>query len=157
MTQTTPPLKEFLDTLALIPDRQERIELLMSVADRFESVPDSVASRPFPEECRAPHCESEAFVFTEPLENGRFKYHFAVENPQGISAMATAVILDEAFSNQDPREVLAVSADVIYDIFGRELSMGKGMGLMGMIQLLQSQTKQRLAKQPGATEARTPS
>jgi len=157
MTQTTPPLKEFLDTLALIPDRQERIELLMSVADRFESVPDSVARRPFPEQCRVPHCESEAFVFTEPVEGGRFRYHFAVENPQGISAMATAVILDDAFSNQDPRAVLTVSPDVIYDIFGRELSMGKGMGLMGMIQLLQAQTRQRLAEQAGSAEARTPS
>lgn len=32
-------------------------------------------------------------------------------------------------------QVAAVSTDVVYEIFGRELSMGKSMGLTGMVNL----------------------
>jgi len=150
-------LTDFLETLNLAGDRQERIEMLIATADRFRPVPERVASRPYPEDHRAPNCESEAFVFTEDLADGRLKYHFAVENPQGISAMALAVILDDALSGEPAEDALKVPPDVIYEIFGKELSMGKSAGLMGMIQLLQYLVRRDQQRAPGAdAEAKTP-
>jgi cysteine desulfuration protein SufE len=136
-------LADLLATLELVPDRTDRIELLIDVAERFRALPESVAARPYPEAHRVPGCESEAFVWAEPLSDGTFRYRFAVENPQGISAKALAVILEEALSGAPPAEVARVPPDLIYRIFGPELSMGKSMGLMGMIQKVQSETRRR--------------
>lgn len=139
-------LRDLVDMLSSIEDRQERIEVLMSLADRYEKPGADQVESPHPTERQVPQCESEVYVYDEPLEGGGLKWRFAVENPQGISAMAMAVILDEALSGASAEEVLAVPADVVYDLFGRELSMGKGLGLMGMVQLVQAITKRRMAE-----------
>ena len=136
-------LADLLATLDLVPDREDRIQLLIDTAERFGEVPESVAVRPYPESHRVPGCESEAFVWAEPLPDGTFRYRFAVENPQGISAKALAVILAETLSGALPEMVARVPTDLIYRIFGRELSMGKSMGLAGMIQKVQSETRRR--------------
>lgn len=144
MTETNrlpEPLQDMVDTLGLLTDRNDRINMLIDVAERFRDVPESIATRPFPEDHRVPGCESEAFVWAEPREDGTFQYHFAVENPQGVSAKALAVILDQTLSGRPPEEIARVPSDVIYDIFGKELSMGKSMGLMGMVCKVQSETK----------------
>lgn len=144
MSEVPGKLAETLDVLSMVPDRAERIQLLIDIADRFEEVPPRVARRPFPEENRVPACESEAFVFDEPLPDGTLDFHFAVENPQGVSARALAVILDEALSGAPPEQVLAVPQDLVYQVFGRELSMGKSMGLMGMVSMVKAAAKKRL-------------
>ena len=41
-------------------------------------------------------------------------------------------------------EVAAVPADVIYRIFGRELSMGKSLGLMGMVNMVRTAARQQM-------------
>ena len=143
-------LADLLATLDLVPDRADRIQLLIDTAERFEGVPEPVAARPYPESHRVPGCESEAFVWAEPLPDGTFRYRFAVENPQGISAKALAVILEETLSGAPPEEITHVPPDLIYRVFGRELSMGKSMGLMGMIQKVQSETR----RQSGVAAAR---
>jgi cysteine desulfuration protein SufE len=137
-------LRDLLDTFELVADRSERIQLLIDIADRFHEVPPDVAQRPFPEETRVPHCESEAFVFSHPRTDGTLDYHFAVENPQGISARAMAVILDDACSGQALERVLAIPGDLPYTLFGRELSMGKNMGLTGMVALVQRDARRAL-------------
>lgn len=144
MTEIPEKLADVLDALALIGDRQERIELLIDMADRFEAVAERIARRPFPESSRTPNCESEAFVFTEERPDGTLKFHFAVENPQGISAMAMAVILDETLSGAPVELVARVPADIIFQIFGNELSMGKSMGLTGMVQMVAGAARRRL-------------
>jgi cysteine desulfuration protein SufE len=111
-------------------------EMLLDFSDRFEDVPERIATRPFPEEHRVPACESEAFVFTEPGENGNVNFYFAVENPQGVSAKALAAILQEALQGADLDSIERVPEDFIYELFGRSVAMGKGAGLMGMISLL---------------------
>lgn len=138
-------LNRTLDMLDLVPDRSERIQLLIDVAERFEPAPARLAPRPFPEESRVPACESEAFVFAEERADGTLDYHFAVENPQGISAKAMAVLLREGLSGAPLERVAAVPEDVIYRVFGRELSMGKSMGLMGMVTLAKTLARRRLA------------
>ena len=138
-------LQDMIDTLGLLSDRDDRIAMLIDVAERFREVPEEVAARPFAEEHRVPGCESEAFVWAVPRGDGTFTYHFAVENPQGVSAKALAVILGQTLSGRPPEEIARVPSDVVYEIFGRELSMGKSMGLMGMICKVQSETKKHAA------------
>jgi cysteine desulfuration protein SufE len=135
MSRLPPSIQEHLDNLALLPERTDRIEYLISLSDRFAEVAPEVATRPFGEEHRVPQCESEAFVWGVPRPDGRLDFHFAVENPQGIAARSLAVILREGLSGLTPAEVLAVPGDLVYDVFGRELSMGKNLGLLGMIQM----------------------
>ncbi len=84
---------------------------------------------------------SEAYLWAEKTDGDRLKFHFAVENPQGISAKAMAVILDEGLSGAALEGAAEISSDVAYDVFGRELSMGKSMGLMGMVAMVQSSAK----------------
>jgi len=141
MPEYPPKLAELVDLLSLVGGRGERIQVLIDTAERFREVPERVARRPFPEDHKVPACESEAYVWAEPLADGTLKFHFAVENPQGISARAMAVILDETLSGQPPEEVARVSGEVIYDVFGRELSMGKSMGLMGMVAMVARSAK----------------
>jgi cysteine desulfuration protein SufE len=140
-------LTETLEALEMVPDRNERIQLLIDIAGRFEEVPPRLARRPFAAEHRVPACESEAYVFGEERPDGTLDFHFAVENPQGISAKAMAVILGEALSGAPPDQVAEVSQDVVYQVFGRELSMGKSMGLMSMVGMVAA-----LAKRHGETK-----
>jgi cysteine desulfuration protein SufE len=149
MAQVPEKLSQTLDALASIPDRGERIQTLISLAERFQEVPPRIARRPFPEGNRVPACESEAFVFEEHRPEGGLDFHFAVENPQGISAKALAVILDESLSGAPPEQVAAVEPDIIYSIFGNELSMGKSMGLMGMVGMVKAAAKKALQERAG--------
>ena len=126
-------LDELLGDLDRLADRSERIDALIGIANRFRDVPQRVAERPFGEEHKVPACESQAYVFAEPRRDGTLDFHFAVENPQGISAKAMAVILGETVSGAPLEEIAELPGDIVYRIFGRELSMGKSMGLMTMV------------------------
>lgn len=140
-------LKDVLADFGFVTDRSERAELLMDYADRFEPVPAHIAAPPYPEEHRVPFCESEAYVWSEAQPDDTLKYYFAVENPQGLSAMAMAVILDETLSGAPVEQVAQVSQDIVLQIFGREISMGKGQGLMGMVSAVQVEARRHLAEQ----------
>jgi len=138
-------LARTLETLGMITDRGERIQLLIDIADRFREVPPQIARRPFPEEHRVPACESEAYVWGQVRPDGALDFHFAVENPQGISARAMAVLLGDSLSGAPPEQVAAVPQDIVYKVFGNELSMGKSMGLMGMVSMINNLAKKQLA------------
>ncbi len=127
-------------------DRTERTEMLIDYADRFQEVPPEIARRPFPEENHVERCESQAYVWAEDLPDGTLKFHFAVENPQGLSAKAWAAIMEETLSGQPLEQVVSVPADVIFQVFGRGLSMGKGEGMMGMLSKVQEAARRHLAK-----------
>ena len=144
-----PKVDQLLEDLNFFDDRMERYQALIEFADRFQEVPESISGpRPFPESQRAPRCDSEAYIWTEALDGGKFKYYFAVENPQGISAKAMAVILDECLSGEAPDLAVNLSHDVVFAIFGKEISMGKGQGLMGMVDQVRMQTRRLLAGTP---------
>jgi cysteine desulfuration protein SufE len=134
-------LQERLDDLAMFPDRAERIDALISIAHRYQNVDDSVVPRD--EAHRVQGCESEVFIASRRREDGTLDFLFAVDNPQGVSAMALAELLGEALNGVPLVEVLTVPEDVVYDIFGRELSMGKSLGLTGIIRAI----KQEAARQ----------
>ncbi len=125
-------LQERLETLALFPDRADRIELLISISEGFRPVEPEIAAPPYDEAHRVPGCESEAFVWAFVGAQG-LEHRFVVLNPQGISAMAMAAILQEDLRGAPAAELQSVQDDLVYEIFGRELSMGKTMGLTGMV------------------------
>ena len=141
MPEIPEKLASTLDILDTIPDRTERIQLLIDIGERFRDVPPRIAHRPFTEEHRVPACESEAYVWGEPRPDGTLDFHFAVENPQGISAKAMAVLLGDGLSGAPLGQVAAVPQDIVYKVFGNELSMGKSMGLMGMVGMVTTLAK----------------
>ena len=136
-------LETWLATMESL-DRPDRIQMLIDLAGRCSPVPPRIAQRPYPAECRVPGCESEAYVWAEPKPDGTLTYYFAVENPQGISAMALAAILGNTLSGVPLEKVAAIPADVVFRIFGRELSMGKSLGLMGMVNMVRAAARQQL-------------
>ena len=144
MSALPEPLAQALEALDLLPDRADRIEALIALADRFREVSPEVASRPFPESHRVPGCESEAFVWVLDRPDGALQLEFAVENPQGVSAKALAALLDRSLSGLPAEDVARVSPDVVYRVFGTELSMGKSMGLMAMVSRVRDLALQRV-------------
>lgn len=141
-------LAELVDDMQSITDRRERADMLIEIADRFDEVkvPSTVATRPYDEQHRAPACESEAYVWAVDQPDGTLKYYFDVLNPQGLSAMAMSVILGETVSGQPLEQVVNVSDDVVFKIFGKELSMGKGAGLMGILTLVRAEARRRIQR-----------
>lgn len=113
-----------------------RAEYLIDFSDHFVDVPEHVAKRPFPEENHVKECESDAYVFFEPNDDGTLTYHFAVENPQGVSARAFSVLLKEAVDGKTAAEIDNIETAVIQGLFGRGISMGKGMGLTGILNMV---------------------
>ncbi len=140
-------LNEVLADFAFVTARSERAELLIDWADQFEAVPERIATPPYDEAHRVPFCESEAFVWSEEQPDGTLKFYFAVENPQGLSAKAIAAILDDTVSGAPPEQVAQVSSDIVLQIFGKDISMGKGQGLMGLVSMVQAAAKRYLDRQ----------
>ncbi|HVT48374.1 MAG TPA: SufE family protein [Vicinamibacterales bacterium] len=131
-------LEAVLETFDLFSDPADRTSLLLSYADQFRDVPKAIATRPFPQEHLVPHCESEAYVWAIKQPDGTLKLYFAVENPSGVSAKALATILDRSLSGLPPAEIAEVTPDLVERIFRQNISMGKGLGLMSMVQAVRS-------------------
>ncbi len=146
MNEYPEKLAELVADMASITDRYERADLLIEMADRFDEVkvPPTLATPPYDQRHKAPACESDAYVWAVDQPDGTLRYYFDVLNPQGLSAMAMSVILGETVSGQPLDQVIKVSDNVVFDIFGRELSMGKGAGLMGILALVRAEARRRL-------------
>ncbi len=125
-------------------DTDERTQLLIDFARRFKEVPPEVAIRPFSQDHLVKFCESEAYAWAVPNADGTLKLHFAVENPSGVSAKALAAILDKALSGLPASEIEKVDPEIVDKLFRQNISMGKGMGLMSMVQTVQALAKQQL-------------
>jgi len=119
-------------------DLPERTEMLLSYADQFKEVPPAIATRPFPKSHQVPQCESDAYVWARKQPDGTLKLYFAVENPSGVSAKALAAILDKTLSGLPPSEIAQVDCGIVEQIFRQNISMGKGMGLMAMVNAVQT-------------------
>jgi cysteine desulfuration protein SufE len=139
-------LQAVLDLFATFSDPADRTSLLLSYADQFKEVPREVATRPFGQEHLVPHCESEAYVWALRQPDGTLKLHFAVENPSGVSARALGAILDRSLSGLPPEQIAEVTPDIVEQIFRQNISMGKGMGLMSMVQAVRSLAKSASAR-----------
>jgi cysteine desulfuration protein SufE len=122
-------------------DPADRTDMLLGYADQFKEVPASLATRPFPKSHQIPQCESDAYVWAQKHADGTLNLYFAVENPSGISAKALAAILDKTLSGLPAAEIATVNTDIVEKIFRQNISMGKGMGLMSMVQAVQALAK----------------
>lgn len=122
-------------------DTADRTSLLLSYADQFKEVPSSIATRPFPTSHQIPQCESDAYAWAQKHPDGTLKLYFAVENPSGVSAKALAAILDKTLSGLPASDIATVTPDIVEKIFRQNISMGKGMGLMSMVQAVQALAK----------------
>ena len=131
-------LQAVLDTFEMFPDPGDRTNLLLSYADQFKDVPPSVATRPFHRSHQVPQCESDAYVWALKQPDGGLTLHFAVENPSGISARALAAILERSLSGLPPAEIAQVDASIVERIFRQNISMGKGIGLMSMVEAVRA-------------------
>jgi cysteine desulfuration protein SufE len=130
-------LQQVIDMFQMF-DPADRTSMLLSYADQFREVPPSIATRPFPESHHIPQCESDAYVWAMKQPDGTMKFYFAVENPSGISAKALAAILDKTLSGLPAGEIATVGCDIVEQIFRQNISMGKGMGLMAMVNAVQA-------------------
>jgi cysteine desulfuration protein SufE len=137
-------LRDLLEVFDGIDDMEQRMSMLVSYAEKFKEVPPSVATPPYPEDARVPFCESEAFVWALPEPGGKLKFHFAVGNPSGISAKALAAILEKTISGALASEIAAVTPDIVTRIFRQNISMGKGMGLMGIVERVRDMARATL-------------
>lgn len=149
MPDYPPKLAELIEDFSSITDRNERVEALIEIADRFDDVrvPASIAVKPYPEENHVTYCESDAYVWAKENPDGTLKYYFDVLNPQGLSAMALSVALDETLSGMPLDQVAKIDSDIVFKLFGKEISMGKGQGLMGIIAMVRGEALKRL-RQP---------
>jgi cysteine desulfuration protein SufE len=130
-------LQAVVDMFGLF-DPADRTNMLLSYADQFREVPKEVASRPFARSHQIPQCESDAYAWAMKQPDGTLKLWFAVENPSGVSAKALAAILDKTLSGLPPAEIAQVDAAVVEKLFRQNISMGKGMGLMSMVEAVRS-------------------
>lgn len=134
-------IQRVADYFGKISDEQKRIQTLISYSKRFKEVPEEVAQRPFDTGHRVPECESDVYIWTDVDAEENVKVHAAVENPQGLSAKAFAAILQKALKNATVEDVEKLDDELVYKVFGRQLSMGKNMGLMGMVRMIKAQVR----------------
>lgn len=126
-------LQQLIDMFQMF-DPADRTSMLLSYADQFKEVPPAVAKRPFSKSHQVPQCESDAYVWAQKQPEGTLKLYFAVENPSGVSARALAAILDKTLSGLPASEIATVGPEIVEKIFRQNISMGKGIGLMSMVQ-----------------------
>ncbi len=144
MSQIPPKLQEYLDDFEFITSRDDRVDYLIAIADEFRPAPASIATKPYDEANRVIGCESEAFVWALDRADGTLDYYFDVLNPQGLSAMAMCAILSQSCAGAPLEQVAAITGEVVFAFFGRDISMGKGRGLTELVNAVVYQASSRL-------------
>jgi sulfur transfer protein SufE len=137
-------LREVLESFRDNP--ADRNAMLVDYSDLFAGVPERIAARPYPQQAQVPHCESESYVFVENLEPGahdpKLHFHFAVENPFGVSARALSAVLDQTINGLPASHIARMPIDnLVPTLFTRNISMGKGQGLLGIASMVKALAK----------------
>lgn len=136
-------LREVLEIFAENP--AERTQMLIDYSDQFTGVPERIAARPYPDANLVPHCESESYVFVEPGADGTLTYFFAVENPFGVSARSLSAILEQSINGLPAEEIARMPIeDIVPTLFGKNISMGKGQGLLSIAAVVKRLAQQHL-------------
>jgi cysteine desulfuration protein SufE len=138
-------LQELIDMFEMF-EPADRTSMLLSYADQFKDVPPEVATRPFAASHQVPQCESDAYVWAVRRPDGRLDLYFAVENPSGVSPRALAAILQKTISGLPASQIAQVDSSIVEQLFRRNISMGKGLGLMSMVQAVQALAKAAAAQ-----------
>ena len=140
-------LREVLEVFDENP--ADRNAMLIEYSDQFEGTPEAIALRPYPKQNQVPHCESDSYVFVEPLEGNRLKFHFAVENPFGVSARALSAVLASTLNGLTAEEIAQMPIDnLVPTLFGPHISMGKGQGLLSIAAVVKALAQRRAKRDP---------
>lgn len=131
------PIQEFVDNLSFIDDRAERIQVLIDLSKTYKA---ATREKPYPEDNRVRGCESEVFTWVTLNDDNTLNLEILVENPQGLSAMALAALLAEGLQNKPPATAESLDEELVFATFGKELSMGKTMGLTNLIRQIKAQS-----------------
>ncbi|QYK53128.1 MAG: SufE family protein [Fimbriimonadaceae bacterium] len=130
------PIQGFIETLSFLEDRADRIQALIELSKSYQPAPHE---KPYPTENRVPGCESEVYTWVS-LKEGALDIEIVVDNPQGLSAMALAALLSEALQGKSPSSAESLDGELVFALFGRELSMGKSLGLTNLVQQVKAQS-----------------
>lgn len=130
------PIQEFIENLSFLPDRADRIQALIELSKSYKPANHE---KPYPADHRVPGCESEVYTWVA-LVDGGLDIQIVVDNPQGLSAMALAAILTEALQDKTPDAATDLDGELVFSLFGRELSMGKSLGLTNLVQQIKAQS-----------------
>jgi cysteine desulfuration protein SufE len=130
------PIQEFVENLSFIDDRAERIQVLIELSRSYKPAKQE---KPYPAENRVPGCESEVYTWVTLSSENNLNLEIAVDNPQGISAMSLAALIASGLQNQSPTLANQLDEDIVYALFGKELSMGKSMGLTNLVRQIKAQ------------------
>ena len=128
-----------LDTFAMFADPADRTNLLLGYADQFKEVPREVAARPFGRDHLVPHCESEAYVWALKQPDGTHEALLRGREPVGRVGQGAGghPPPDRSPGSRPPRSP-PITPDIVEQIFRQNISMGKGLGLMSMVQAVQA-------------------
>ena len=144
-------LRDVLEVFETNP--ADRNQMLIEYSDQFSGVPEEICARPYPPTNQVPHCESDSYVFVEPLDDPattpspRLKFYFAVENPFGVSARALSAVLDSTINGLPADEIAKMPIEeLVPTLFGKNISMGKGQGLLSIAAVVK-RLAQRYTKQ----------
>jgi sulfur transfer protein SufE len=128
-------LQAVLDDLEMVGEAGRPLYLI-DYSDRFQAVPPEIAQQPYPESNHVQECESDAYVFPVPRPDGTLDFYFDVLNPQGVSARAFSKIIKEAVDGQPAAVIEAIPSEIVTQLFGKGISMGKGLGLQGILNMV---------------------
>ena len=96
-----------------------------------------------------PHCESEAYVWALAQPDGTMTFHFARRKPvrrlrESPPSQRSSNGPSQVFDRVDIAEV---TPDIVEQIFRQNISMGKGMGLMSMVEAVRALAKRQVREQ----------
>lgn len=138
-------LQAVLDDLEMVGE-SGRPMYLIDYSDRFQAVSAEIATKPYPESNHVQECESDAYVFPVPRPDGTLEFQFDVLNPQGVSARAFSKIIKDAADGQPLEVIEAIPPDIVTTLFGKGISMGKGLGLQGILSMVKHFARQHATK-----------
>lgn len=129
-------LDHLISEIKSIDDREEHQAVLEELSCDYQD--DSEYSQSLNIELvRTPNCPSEVYVGVE-IKDNLYNLLFTVRNPQGISAKAFTAIIKKYYANTTKEQILSIPEELVYDIFTKDITMGRAQGLVGVIRTIKS-------------------
>src|SRR4051794_770459 len=119
MPELPEKLANTLETLGMITDRGERIQLLIDIADRFREVSPGIARRPFAEGNRVPARGSGGVRGGRAAPGGYAGFPLRGRESAGDPRKGSGGVVRRRPFRRAAGAVAAVPQDVVYQVFGR--------------------------------------
>lgn len=139
--------ERIVDSFRSINDEAERMMMLIEFASCYVDPPPTIAHRPYPEECKLSTNYAKIYFWAVPRPDERLEFYFAVEDKEGVSAKAFAVMLSRTLSGADLPKVAAVPSEVVDIIFGNGIEPEKRSALLAMLEAVRSAAQDMLGEE----------